>query len=145
MNNNEIVQKNLPTQGFFNTQLTINGVNFSIFDVGGQKIYRDWWKEFLTGANAMIFVVDSADHSRMTEASEALHGLINDSSMDSNSVIAIMANKQDMEESLKKAEISSRLELHKIPSTHKVEVFETVATSGHGIYDMFDFIKKKLS
>ena len=64
-------------------------------DVGGNDKIRPLWRHYYTGAQGLIFVVDSADAERMDEARQELHRIINDREMkDAN--ILVFANKQDL-------------------------------------------------
>ena len=47
------------------------------------------------GTQGLIFVVDSADRVRITEARQELHRIINDREMN-ESLLLVFANKQDI-------------------------------------------------
>lgn len=51
-------------------------ITFSAWDVGGHVGVRNMWKQFFVKADAIIFVIDAADPTRMTEASDELHKLL---------------------------------------------------------------------
>ena len=46
--------------------------------------------------SGLLFVVDSSDKARITEAAEELHAILNDPEMDSNAPVPVIANKQDL-------------------------------------------------
>ena len=56
--------------------LCINRENELIF-VGQDKL-RDLWRHYYPGTNGIIFVVDSADKTRLNTAKEELHLLMNE-------------------------------------------------------------------
>lgn len=59
--------------------------------VGGSEPFRSYWATYLSRGLLLIFVVDSADHSRLPEAKKHLHQLI-----ETNPIIplVVFANKQ---------------------------------------------------
>lgn len=75
---------------FFNT-----GVNFLVWDVGGQEKLRPLWKSYTRCTDGIIFVVDSCDIERLEEAKMELTRTAR--SPDNAGVpILILANKQDL-------------------------------------------------
>lgn len=57
-----------PTIGMNLAKLFINNTQIIIWDLGGQIKMRNMWEKYYDDANAIIFVVDSADISRLEEA-----------------------------------------------------------------------------
>ena len=53
------------------------------------------WLPLDAGTQGLIFVVDSADRVRITEARQELHRIINDREMN-ESLLLVFANKQDI-------------------------------------------------
>lgn len=51
----------------------------------------------LIGTQGLIFVIDSSDRTRMDEARQELHRIINDREM-KDSLLLVFANKQDLKE-----------------------------------------------
>lgn len=71
------------------------GVNFLVWDVGGQEKLRPLWKSYTRCTDGIIFVVDSCDTERLEEAKMELTRTAR--SPDNASVpILILANKQDL-------------------------------------------------
>ena len=48
----------------------------NIWDVGGQKTIRSYWKNYYEQTDGVIWVVDSADKRRLGTCKEELHGLL---------------------------------------------------------------------
>ena len=68
----------IPTIGFNVEEVTYKNLTFTMWDVGGQERIRHMWKYYYENSNAVIFVVDSSDTSRIAnEAKEELDGLMN--------------------------------------------------------------------
>lgn len=71
------------------------GVNFLVWDVGGQEKLRPLWKSYTRCTDGIIFVVDSCDTERLEEAKMELTKTVR--SPDNAGVpILILANKQDL-------------------------------------------------
>ncbi|XP_076545338.1 ADP ribosylation factor-like 4 isoform X2 [Osmia lignaria lignaria] len=71
------------------------GVNFLVWDVGGQEKLRPLWKSYTRCTDGIIFVVDSCDAERLEEAKMELTRTAR--SPDNAGVpILILANKQDL-------------------------------------------------
>ena len=76
--------------------IKINGRRFSIWDIGGRKSIRRWWKEYYDGAVVVMFVVDSNDRDRLEEARDALHQAMDHDAL-KNAGLLVLANKQDLQ------------------------------------------------
>jgi GTPase SAR1 family protein len=48
---------------------------FTVWDVGGQERLRPLWKHYYKSTDALIFVVDSADRQRISQAAAAFHSI----------------------------------------------------------------------
>jgi ADP-ribosylation factor-like protein 2 len=114
-----------PTVGFnirtvaeyFPTDKTSRSFRLNIYDVGGQRSIRSFWRNYLEQTDGLIWVVDSADIFRLTEdCKEELNKLLKEERLAGASLL-ILANKQDLDGALSAAEIADALELHKIQAT----------------------------
>lgn len=47
-----------------------------MWDVGGQKSLRSYWKNYFESTDGVIWVVDSADKRRLEDCAEELHTLL---------------------------------------------------------------------
>ena len=47
-----------------------------MWDFSGQGRYRNMWEMYYKGAQAVIFVIDSADRLRMAVARDELEGIL---------------------------------------------------------------------
>ncbi|KAK9370472.1 ADP-ribosylation factor family-domain-containing protein [Lipomyces kononenkoae] len=100
----------IPTVGFNVESVTYKNVKFSVWDVGGQDKIRPLWRHYYTGTQGLIFVVDSSDRKRISEARQELHRVISDLEM-RNCLLLIFANKQDLPDAMKPTEITKELDL----------------------------------
>ena len=48
----------------------------NIWDVGGQKSLRSYWRNYFESTDGLIWVVDSADRRRLKDCKEELSGLL---------------------------------------------------------------------
>ena len=82
-----------PTQGFNIKSLAYNSFKLNIWDVGGQKSIRPYWRNYFDTTNAMIYVIDSSDRRRMEETGIELQQLLDEDKL-SGVPLLIFANKQ---------------------------------------------------
>ena len=59
-----------PTQGFNIKNLTHDKFKLNVWDIGGQKALREYWGNYFTNTDALVYVIDSADTKRVKEAGE---------------------------------------------------------------------------
>ena len=57
-------------------QVAYKNIEFMVWDMGGQDAIRQLWSHYYKNAQALIFVVDSADEERLAEAREELQKLM---------------------------------------------------------------------
>ena len=84
-----------PTEGFNIKNLAVEGLNLSVWDLGGQKVLREYWSNYFDQTDSLIFVVDSADKTRLKEAGIELTKLIQEDKL-KNVPVLVFANKQDL-------------------------------------------------
>ncbi|ESN96229.1 hypothetical protein HELRODRAFT_67615 [Helobdella robusta] len=128
----------IPTIGFnVETVCPMKGVQFTVWDVGGQEKIRRLWKHYYQNTDGLIFVVDSSDVCRMEEAKEELMNILEDDAM-KHVPVQIIANKQDLPGALKPYEIVERLSLNKLLTSNQWHVQGACAPQGEGLYEALD-------
>merc|ERR1712127_1164199 len=85
----------MPTQGFNIKSLTQDGFKLNVWDIGGQKAIRPYWKNYYENTDGMVFVVDSSDEERIKECFEELGSLLTEEGL-ANVPLLVYANKQDL-------------------------------------------------
>jgi ADP-ribosylation factor-like protein 3 len=48
----------------------------NVWDIGGQHAIREYWSNYITNTDALIYVIDSADTKRVMEAGIELEKLL---------------------------------------------------------------------
>ena len=89
----------LPTVGFNVETVKYKNVEFTAWDVGGQKRIRQLWHHYYVGTHAVVFVIDANDPTRLLEAKQELDYLMQQDSMRDVSLL-VYANKQDLPHSI---------------------------------------------
>ena len=51
-------------------------LNLNIWDVGGQRSLRSYWRNYFECTDGVVWVVDSADRTRMEDCRAELHSLL---------------------------------------------------------------------
>ena len=63
------------SKSFFIFQ-TQDGFKLNVWDIGGQKAIRPYWKNYYENTDGLVFVVDSSDEERINECIEELNSLL---------------------------------------------------------------------
>ena len=72
----EDITQIMPTKGFNIKNLAHERFRLTVWDVGGQKALRPYWANYLTGTDALVYVIDSSDRSRLAESGGELQKLL---------------------------------------------------------------------
>merc|ERR1711862_43094 len=132
----------IPTIGFNVESVEYKNISFTVWDIGGQDKIRKLWR-YYQGTNGLIFVVDSSDRERIDLAQEELSKTLDEDEMREVAVLVI-ANKQDLPNSMPPAGIIDKLGLHK-RRHHRWYVQAACATTGDGLYEGMDWLSRTLS
>ncbi|CAK8694857.1 uncharacterized protein LOC143445115 [Clavelina lepadiformis] len=136
------VTRTLPTIGFnVETVTPCKGLTLTIWDIGGQDKIRQLWKHYYTSTEGLIYVVDSADESRFTEAASELSAILNDQDI-KRIPLVVLANKQDLPGAINLKEMEGMLQLHSLPEEQKWHVQECCAIKGQGIFEAMNVLAK---
>ncbi|XP_012372931.1 ADP-ribosylation factor-like protein 2 [Octodon degus] len=115
--NGEDVDTISPTLGFNIKTLEHRGFKLNVWDVGGQKSLRSYWRNYFESTDGLIWVVDSADRQRLQDCARELQGLLVEERL-AGATLLIFANKQDLPGALSSNAIQEALELDSIRSHH---------------------------
>ncbi|KAI5285186.1 ADP-ribosylation factor-like protein 2 [Ascosphaera acerosa] len=85
-----------PTLGFIIKAIDFEGYKLNIWDVGGQKTLRSYWRNYFEKTDALIWVVDATDRLRVQDCQQELAGLLLEERLMGSSLL-IFLNKVDVE------------------------------------------------
>jgi ADP-ribosylation factor-like protein 3 len=100
----EDITQIMPTQGFNVKSIKSADFKLNVWDIGGQKAIRPYWKNYYDNTDALIFVIDSSDHKRMEDAGKELSLLLDEEKLAKVPVL-VFANKQDLATALTAEEV----------------------------------------
>jgi ADP-ribosylation factor-like protein 2 len=99
-----------PTLGFSICSLSRRGRKLNVWDVGGQRSLRPYWRNYFERTDGVVWVVDSSDLARLRDAAAELKGLLQEERL-AGATLLVLANKQDVAGALGLEEISRALGL----------------------------------
>ncbi|KAJ3373152.1 small GTP-binding protein domain [Allomyces macrogynus ATCC 38327] len=106
----EFTEDTIPTVGFNMRKITKGKVTMKLWDVGGQPRFRNMWERYCRNVNAIVFVVDSADHGKLEAAKQELRNLLERPTL-SNVPLLVLGNKNDLPNALTVEGVIDALEL----------------------------------
>ncbi|KAF4981348.1 hypothetical protein FZEAL_2833 [Fusarium zealandicum] len=135
-----------PTLGFIIKTIDYEGYKLNIWDVGGQKTLRSYWRNYFEKTDALIWVVDATDRLRIEDCKQELQGLLLEERLGGASLL-VFANKTDVEGCMTEQEILSALELESI-RTHDWYILPCSAMTGRNLEEGLSWVvedaKKRL-
>ncbi|XP_005384586.1 PREDICTED: ADP-ribosylation factor-like protein 2 isoform X2 [Chinchilla lanigera] len=84
--NGEDVDTISPTLGFNIKTLEHRGFKLNVWDVGGQKSLRSYWRNYFESTDGLIWVVDSADRQRLQDCARELQSLLVEEALELDSI-----------------------------------------------------------
>lgn len=136
---NEFVNT-VPTKGFNTEKIKVSlggsrrTASFHFWDVGGQEKLRPLWRSYTRCADGIVFVVDSVDAERIEEAKTELHKITRLAENQGVPVL-VVANKQDLRNSLSLTEMESMLALGELSTSTPWHLQPTCAIIGEGLQE----------
>jgi len=107
------VVSTVPTLGLNIETVTYKNISLVVWDLCGQEKARAQWPYYFIDTKGIIFVVDSTDTARITEARAELFSVLSADELQTAAVL-VLANKQDLPGALSEAEVSERLGLRRM-------------------------------
>jgi len=122
-----------PTMHFNVETIKFKGFSIHVWDVGGQDSIRPLWRHHLTGTQALIYVIDSADRERTRKAATELHKTMLDHAM-RNACLLVYANKADLKHALTADQVREELQLEQL-NARAWHLQPSCATTGDGLWE----------
>lgn len=141
--NGEDIDTISPTLGFNIKTLEHKGYKLNIWDVGGQKSLRSYWRNYFESTDGLIWVVDCADRRRMIDCKRELDSLLKEERL-GGATLLVFANKQDLPGALPSHDIKEALELDSIKSHHWL-IQGCSAVTGENLLQGIDWITNDIA
>jgi ADP-ribosylation factor-like protein 1 len=138
LHNPNQVMRTMPTIGFNMETIEVKNLSFQVWDLGGQTNIRPYWRCYYANTNAIIYVVDSADRERMDLARKELMAMFEEDEL-KETILLVMANKQDQKNAMSEAEVSKALALHTIRD-RAWHIVKTCALKNEGLEIGLDWV-----
>jgi|TARA_B110000971_G_scaffold128502_1_gene131493 ADP-ribosylation factor-like protein 6 len=127
-----------PTVGFNVDSFAAGPLRFTVFDMSGAGRYRSLWEQHYGEAQAVIFVVDSADKLRLCVAKDELDAMLQCNDLAAKPIL-VFANKNDVPCSLSPVDVAQGLELDEIED-HPWQIVPSNALDGTGLQEGVDWL-----
>ncbi|KAF7144790.1 hypothetical protein RHSIM_Rhsim04G0245800 [Rhododendron simsii] len=101
------------TIGFNVETVEYKDISFTVWDIGGWGKIELLWKHYFHNTQGLIYVVDSNDKDHAVVARDELHRILNEDEP-RDAVLLVVANKQDLPNAMKAAEITDKLGLYSL-------------------------------
>ncbi|KAK4884362.1 hypothetical protein RN001_000633 [Aquatica leii] len=136
--NGEEIDTISPTLGFNIKTLEHRDYKLNMWDVGGQKSLRSYWRNYFECTDGLIWVVDSADKRRLEDCMTELHKLLKEERL-AGATLLVFANKQDLPGAFPAEDLKNILELDKI-KTHHWKIVWCSAVTGENLLNGIDWL-----
>ena len=140
---NEEITNVTPTAGFNIKTILMSNFRLSVWDIGGQKAIRPYWKQFYDSTDALIYVINSADKKRVEETGEELSQLLEEDQMNGVPLL-VLANKQDLVNALSAKDVAEGLDLFSIRD-RPWQIQPCSAKTGEGLKDGMEWLIKQIN
>lgn len=142
----ESIDKIEPTLGFNIKTFEHRSYKLNLWDVGGQKTIRAYWRNYFEKTDGLIWVIDSSDPYRLEQCRDELFSLLRQEKLAGASML-IFANKQDLDNAISVDEIANMLELrtHDVFQNRHWSIYECSAVTGNGLLEGMDWVTNDIA
>ena len=139
---NEVVATT-PTIGSNVEEIVYKNVHFLMWDLGGQQNLRSTWSTYYVNTKAVIMVIDSTDVDRLHVGAGELQKMLQHDNL-RQAALLVYANKQDRDDAMSAAEISTALQLLKLKD-RQWHIQSCCALTGDGLFEGLDWLVTRIS
>jgi len=132
----------MPTQGFNIKSLMQDGFKLNVWDIGGQKSIRPYWRNYFDQTDALVYVIDAADHRRMEETSMELGQLVDEAKL-ADIPVLVYGNKSDLMNAMEQCEIEESVA--PVLKGRNYFVVECSAKTGKGLQDGMEWLVDQIN
>ena len=127
-------------------------VRFRTYDLGGHKEARRLWKDYFGSVDAVVYLVDASDVTRVAESKKELDALLGDPDL-AHTPFLILGNKIDLPDAMSEPQLRDSLSLHQTTGKGQVsmpqgmrpvEVFMCSIANREGYSDGFNWFSQYL-
>ena len=115
---------------------------YNVWGVGGEYKIQPLWRHYYQNVQCFIFVLDSSDRDRITEASQELNRILDEDEM-RDVILLVFANKQDAPNAMKEDELTGRLGLQHV-NNRVWHIQPCCAVTGDGIHKGLHWVSMEL-
>lgn len=145
------VATHLPTQRPTKEEMQLGLITLECHDLGGHADARELWHEYYVHVDAIVFLVDANDRTRMAEARRELNAILTNEAL-KNVPIAVLGNKIDLSHALSEHELRQELNLGQTSGKNglttigmrPIEVFMISVIQRQGYADAFAWLQRHL-
>ena len=131
----------IPTIGFNVEELNYKNLSMTMWDVGGQDKIRRLWSHYYENSDAIMYVIDSNDKDRLSEARDELHKMLDEDQL-RNASLLVLCNKQDLPSAMSPSAVSEGLGLRALRRDWYIQACSAV--SGDGIFEGLEWLSQTL-
>ena len=130
----------IPTIGFNVETIKFGKMSVTAWDVGGRDKIRPLWRHYYQNTTGIVFVVDSNDRERVTNAHEELQRTLREDELREIPVL-VFANKQDLPNALSPTDLIEELKLNDLTKSKRNWYIQPCsATEKKGITEGFEWL-----
>lgn len=135
-----LFEKTSPTLWLNVHNFQFQNFQFVCFDVGGQKQFRSFWRNYLDNSEILIFVIDGTEKARFPEAKEELWGTLE--ICGKKIPLLVLNNKADVIEHIDNKFLENELALTQL--NQPWHIIATSAKSGLGMNETLNWITEQI-
>ncbi|KAJ4463015.1 putative ADP-ribosylation factor 1 [Paratrimastix pyriformis] len=131
-----------PTQGF--NVKTVRHANYQlhVWDIGGQRTIRPYWRNYFGNTDALVYVIDAADERRLEESGLELNSLLEEEKL-AGLPMLVFANKQDLAGAQTPDAIATSLHLNAIRD-RPWHIQPCSAKTGEGLQEGMEWLVRQV-